>query len=111
MFTSKRDGAAPLAHLCSGSALFENVIVNRIYSSKRFSGYIGIWNTDTERLFHTHDQLQRVYGIKAQSIRTEKRQVIANLFGSDLKHQIFDQHLLDLGAQVRFRHKREGILP
>jgi hypothetical protein len=33
------------------------------------------------------------------------------LFGSNLKHQIFDQHLLDLGTQIRLRHKRAGILP
>ena len=65
MFTSKRYGDARLAHLRSRGALFENVIVNRVYSPKRFSGYIGIWNADAERLFHTHNQLQRVDGIEA----------------------------------------------
>jgi hypothetical protein len=28
-----------------------------------------------------------------------------------LQHQISDQHFLDLGAQIRLRHKRAGILP
>jgi hypothetical protein len=65
MFTSKRHGAALLEHLRSRGAFFENVIVDRVYCSKRFSGYIGIWNADAERLFHTHNQLQRVDGIKA----------------------------------------------
>jgi hypothetical protein len=65
MFTSKRHGGARLAHLRSRGALFENVIVNRVYSPKRFSGYIGIWNAHAERLFHTHNQLQRVDGIEA----------------------------------------------
>jgi hypothetical protein len=64
MFTSKRHGGARLAHLRSRSALFENVIVDRVYIPKRFSGYIGIWNTDAKRLFHTHNQLQRVDGIE-----------------------------------------------
>ena len=54
----------PSARLRSRGALFENVIVNRIYSPERFSGYIGIWNADAERLFHAHNQLQRVDGIK-----------------------------------------------
>src|SRR5262249_8764479 len=85
---------APLAHLGSRGALFENVIVDRVYGPKRFSGYIGIWNADAERLFHTHNQLQCVDRIKAQSVRTEKRQVITYLLGSNLQHQIFDQHLL-----------------
>ena len=53
----ERHGAAPLAHLGSRGALFENVIVDRVYSPQRLSGYIGIWNTDAERLFHTHNQL------------------------------------------------------
>ena len=65
MFTSKRNGAAPLEHLGSRGALFENVIVDRVYRSKRFSSYIGIWNANAERLFHTHNKLQRVDGIKA----------------------------------------------
>ena len=111
MFTSKGHGGARLAHLRSRSALFENVIVNRVYSSKRFPGYIGIWNTDAERLFHTYNQLQRVDGIEAHTIQTKKRQFIANLFRSNLQHQVFDQHLLDLGTQIRLRHKRAGILP
>jgi len=97
--------------LRSLGAFFEDVIVNRVYRSKRFSGYIGIWNAHAECLFHTHDQLQRVDGIKAQSIRTEKRQIITDLFGSNLQHQISDQHFFDLGAQIRLRHKRAGILP
>src|SRR5512132_4517200 len=67
-------GGARLAHLRGRGALFENVIVNCVYSPKRFPGYIGIWNAHAERLFHTHNQLQRVDGIKAQSIRTKKRQ-------------------------------------
>src|SRR5712672_277159 len=59
MFTSKRRGGARLAHLRSRGALFENVIENRVYSPKRFSGYVGIWNAHAARLFHTHNQLQR----------------------------------------------------
>ena len=96
--------------LRSRGALFENVIVDRVYSPKCFSSYIGIWNTDAECLFHTHHQFQRVDGIKAQSIWTEKWQLITDLFRSNLQHQIFDQHLLDLGTQIRLRHKRAGIL-
>ena len=38
-------------------------------------------------------------------------QVITDLLRSNLQHQIFDQHLFDLGAQIRLRHKRAGILP
>src|SRR5215470_8063029 len=110
MFTSKRHGAA-VRHLRSRGALFENVIVNRIYSPKRFSRYVGIWNADTEGFFHTYNELQRVDGIKAEPIRSEERQVITDLFGSHLQHQIFDKHLLDLGPQIQLRHKRAGILP
>ena len=77
MFTSKRHDDARLGHLCSRGALFENVIVNCVYSSKGFSRDIGIWNADAERLLHTHNQLQRVDGIETQSIRTKKRQLIA----------------------------------
>jgi hypothetical protein len=33
------------------------------------------------------------------------------LLRSNLQHQIFDQHLLDLGPQILLRHKRAGILP
>jgi hypothetical protein len=65
MFMSKRHGDARLGHLRSGGALFENVIVNRVYSPKRFPRYIGIWNAHAECLFHTHNQLQRVDGIEA----------------------------------------------
>jgi hypothetical protein len=28
-----------------------------------------------------------------------------------LQHQVFDKHLLNLGAQIRLRHKRAAILP
>src|SRR3954471_10794027 len=56
--------------LRSRGALFENVIVNRVYSPQGFSRDIGIWNTDAERLFHTHNEFQRVDGIETQSIRT-----------------------------------------
>jgi hypothetical protein len=97
--------------LCSRGALFENVIVNRVYIPKGFSRDVGIWNADAKRLFHTYNQLQCIDRIEAQSIRTEKRQLIADLFRRNLKHQVFDQHLLDLGPQIRFRHKRAGILP
>ena len=85
--------------------------MNRVYSPKRFPGYVGIWDAYAERLFHTHNQLQRVDGIEAESIRTKKRQLIADLLRSNLQHQVFDQHLFDLGTQIRFRHKRAGILP
>src|SRR5262245_45608484 len=60
--TSRR---CAVRHLRSRGAFFENVIVNRVYSSKRFSSNIRIWNADAERLFHTYNQLQRVDGIKA----------------------------------------------
>ena len=51
--------------LGSCGPFFENVIVDCVYSPKRFSGHIRIWNTDAECLFHAHNQFQRVDGIKA----------------------------------------------
>ena len=84
MFTSKRHSGTPSAHLRGRGALFENVIVDRVYTPKRCAGYIGIWNPDAKCLFHTHDQLQRVNGIQAESVRAEKRQVITDLFRSKL---------------------------
>src|SRR4029078_12189589 len=109
MFTSNRsklgrnaalrrpDSAACCPYLCSRGALFENVIVNRVYIPKGFSRDVGIWNADANRLFHTYNQLQRIARSAPQSIRTEKRELIADLFRRNLKHQVFDQHLLDLG--------------
>ena len=40
--------------LGSGGPFFENVIVDCIYSLERFSGYIGVWHTDTKRFFHAY---------------------------------------------------------
>jgi len=97
--------------LGSGGPFFENVIVDCVYGPERFSGYIGVWHTDTKRFFHAYHQLQRVNRIQAKSILAEQCQVIADLLRSNLQHKIFHEHLLDLDAQIRLRHKRAAILP
>src|ERR1043165_8972831 len=56
--TMKRD--APFHDLGSCRAFFENIIVNRIYSSKRLPSYIGTGHTDSKGLFHAYHQLERV---------------------------------------------------
>ena len=90
--------------LGSRPAFFENVIVNRIDSSKRFTSYLGAGHADSECFFHAYHQFERVNGIQAESIWSEKWQIIADLLRSNLQHQIFDQHFFDLGPQIRLRH-------
>ena len=97
--------------LRGGRAFFENVVVNCIYAPKRFPSYIGAGHADAESFFHAYGELEGIDGIQAESIWTEKWQVIADLLRSDLQHQVLDKHLLDLGAQIRLRHKRAAILP
>ena len=97
--------------LRGGRAFFENVVVNCIYAPKRFPSYIRAGHADSERFFHAYRKLEGIDGIQAESIWTEKWQVIADLLRSDLQHQVLDKHLLDLGAQIRLRHKRAAILP
>ena len=97
--------------LCGGRAFFENVIVNCVYAPKRFPSYIRAGHADSERFFHAYRKLEGIDGIQAESIWTEKWQVIADLLRSNLQHQVFDKHLLNLGAQIRLRHKRAAILP
>ncbi len=94
-----------------GRAFFENVIVNCVYGPKRFPSYIRAGHADSERFFHAYRELEGIDGIQAESIWTEKWQVIADLLRSNLQHQVFDKHLLNLGAQIRLRHKRAAILP
>ena len=93
------------ARLRGRSAFFQNVIVNRIYSSKRFTRYVRAWDTDTKCFFHTYYELERIDGIQAEPVWTEQWQIITDLFGSNLQHQISDEHLLDLAAQIGLRHK------
>jgi hypothetical protein len=49
--------------------------------------------------FQGDDQLQRVHRIQSQAARPEQRLVIADLRRADLEHQIFNQHLFDLGFE------------
>ena len=42
------------------------------------------------------DQLQGIHRIQAQALRSKQRLVIANLFRSDLEHEVFHQHAFDL---------------
>ena len=74
------------AQLSRGAAFFEDVIVNRIYGPKRFASYIRARHTDSKCFFHADHQLERINGIQAQSVRTEKWQVIADLLRSNLQH-------------------------
>ena len=92
-------------------ALLEDVVVNRVHAPQRFRGDFGIWNADAERLFHADHELQRVDGIKAETPGTEKRQIITDLVGGGLEHQVLDQHLLDVLAQIGVGHgnDRSGV--
>jgi hypothetical protein len=47
-----------------GRPRFPNVIVNRIYSPKRFTRYVRAWDTDTKCFFHTYYKLEGINGIK-----------------------------------------------
>ena len=59
-------------NLSSRRTFLENVIVNRSYSSKRFTSYLGAGHTDSKCFFHAYHQLQRVNGIQAESIWAKK---------------------------------------
>src|SRR6266496_6155005 len=102
---------SPRHDLSSRLAFFENIVVNRIYSSKRFTSYVGAGHTDSKCFFHAYHQLERVNRIQAESIWAKKWQIIADLLRSNLQHQIFHKHFLNLDAQIVFRHKRAAILP
>ena len=67
-------------NLSSRAALFENVIVDCIYSLKRFASYFRAWHTDPKCFFHAHHQLQRIDGIQTETVRAKKRKIIPNLF-------------------------------
>ena len=97
--------------LGSRPAFFENVIVNGIDGSKRFTRYLRTGHADPKCFFHAYNQLERVDGIQAEAIWTEERQIITDLLRSNLQHQIFHKHLLDLDAQIGLRHKRGATLP
>ena len=107
----ERDACAHRHNLSSRPAFFEDIIVNRIHGPKRFPSYIRTGHTDSKCFFHAYHQLQRVNGIQAESIWAEKWQIIADLLRSNLQHQIFHKHLLDLDAQIGLRHKRGATLP
>jgi len=101
---------SPRHNLSSSRAFFENVIVNGIYSAKRFTSYVGTGHADSKCFFHAYHQLERVNRIEAESIWAKKWQIIADLLRSNLQHQIFHKHLLNLDAQIVLRHKRAAIL-
>ncbi len=44
---------------------------------------------------------------KPEAVWAEKWEIVANLVGRGLQHQILDQHLLDAGAQIGLGHKRK----
>jgi len=85
--------------------LFENVIVNRIYSPERFPRYIRARHPDSKCFFHAYHQFEGIDLIQAKPFWTEKWQVVTDLLRGDLQHQILDQHFLDLCAQIGLRHK------
>ena len=97
--------------LGSSSTFFEKVIVDGVYTPKRFCGYVRVGNADAKCFFHAHYELECVDRIQSESIRTEKWQIITDLLRSNLQHQVFDQHFLNSGAQIRLRHQRARILP
>jgi hypothetical protein len=89
---------AVVAILSCRAAFFENVIVDRIYSLKRFPCDFRAWHTHSKCFFHADHQLERVDGIQTESIRAKKWKIVCNLFRGDLKHQVFYKHLFDAGA-------------
>ena len=99
-----------LLYFARGPTFFENVIVDRIHGPKCFAGDLRTWHAHTECFLHAHDQFERVDGIKTETIGAEQRKVVPDLVRSCLKHQIFYQHLLDVGAQIGVGHKEVAIL-
>ena len=91
--------------LAGRATFFENIIVNRIYGSKRLASNFGAWHTHAEGLLHAYHQFERVDRVEAEAIRPEERKVIRDLIRSGLQHQIFDQHLLNTTAQIGLGHK------
>src|SRR5206468_3323402 len=85
-------------NLSSRAAFFENVIVDCVYSLKGFASDFRAWHTDPKRFLHAHDQLERIDGIQTETVRSEKRKVISDLFRSNLQHQILYKHLFDTSA-------------
>jgi hypothetical protein len=86
------------ATLSSGAAFFENVIVDRIYGLKRLAGYFRTWHADPKCFLHAYHQLERIDGIQTETVGSEKRKIVSDLFGGNLQHQIFYEHLFDTRA-------------
>src|SRR5437879_9541179 len=77
------------ANLAGRATFFENIIVNRIYGSKRLASNFGAWHTHAEGFLHAYHQFERVDRVEAEAIRAEERKVICDLIRSGLQHQIF----------------------
>src|SRR5438094_9526666 len=96
------------ANLAGRATFFENIIVNRIYGSKRLASNFRAWHAHAEGFLHAYHQFERVDRVEAEAIRPEERKIICDLVRSGLQHQIFDQHLLNKSAQIRVGHKTSG---
>ena len=114
MFDRHRRGAHEFAagrgsntrtRLTGSPAFFENIIMDRIHAPQRRASNVGTWHADPESSFHAHYQLECVDRIEPQAVRTEKREIVGDLVGCGLQHQIFHQHLFNASAQIGFGHK------
>ena len=100
-----------------GFAFFENVIVNRVHGPEGFRRDLGIRDADAKSLLHADHELKGIDGIETKATGSEKGEVIADLIRRRLKHQIFHQHFLDLGAEIGLGHRvwlaqrRGNVLP
>lgn len=82
-----------------------------IHAAESGAGDFGIWDADAKRFFHADHELKGVNGIKPEAAGPEEWEIVADLGGRCLQHQIRYQHLFDAGAEVRIGHDgREGVL-
>jgi hypothetical protein len=85
-----------------------NIGRNRIHADKRLSGDFGAWRGDAEVLLNTYSQLERVDRVESETLGTEERCIIANIFRRNLQHKVFDHHALNAGFEINFGHEPEG---
>ena len=85
-----------------------NVGGNRIHADKCLSGDFGAWRGDAEVLLNTHSQLERIDRVESETLGTEERCIITNIFRRNLQHEVFDHHALNAGFEINFGHEPEG---
>jgi hypothetical protein len=79
--------------------------MDRVNGPESLAGDLGVRHADSEGFFHTDYELKGIDGIKSEAAGAEKRQIVRDLIRGSLEHQIFDEHFLDLVAEIRLGHK------